>query len=297
MKLHALAEFLVDPEKTRTYLRARGLLMNNFQCPSCHTPMSEQGYARSIDKVAFKCNQCSRRTSIRDGSIFAGSHLSLAKLLGIFYLTSLETLQKNIAETLEIDHKTIIDWQQRIRDVYTRKLLRDPITLGGTGVIVEIDESLLARAKSTRNRRARHVRQQWMFGMFDRTQKKGLIFMVPDRSAETLIPIIQRHLLPGTLIYSDGWRAYSALQDLGFSHAVVVHQNQFVNTVTGVHTNNVENYWRRCKSKFKRISGTYRCKLASYLDEFMWNERWGTTAATRLTNTLGDIAALYPLRD
>ena len=39
--------------------------------------------------------------------------------------------------------------------------------------------------------------------------------VVADRSAATLVAIIQTYILPGTLIISDEWRAYSTLSTLG----------------------------------------------------------------------------------
>ena len=113
-----------------------------------------------------------------------------------------------------------------------------------------------------------------------------MIRTVPDRSAETLLPIIQEWCLPGSIIYSDGWAAYNGITALGFRHMVVVHQHHFVDPTTGVHTNNVENYWKRCKSKFKRMSGAVSSVLPSYLDEFMWLERFGKSIADHWENIL-----------
>ena len=53
---------------------------------------------------------------------------------------------------------------------------------------------------------------------------------------------------------------------------IVNHSLHFVDPVTGVHTQNIESYWNRVKTKFK---GVARVQIASYLDEFMWRERHG----------------------
>ena len=61
------------------------------------------------------------------------------------------------------------------------------------------------------------------------------------------------------------------------------------------HTQHVESYWSRVKSKFKRMKGCHQVQLPSYLDEFMWRERFGTTASSSLDNIIADIATQYPV--
>lgn len=78
-------------------------------------------------------------------------------------------------------------------------------------------------------------------------------FMVPvhRRDAETLLAIINEHILPGTTIMSDQWATYDQLQNLGFNHGRVNHRQNFVDP--NIHTQNVENLWGRFKkSHMKR---------------------------------------------
>lgn len=132
-----------------------------------------------------------------------------------------------------------------------------------------------------------------MFGIYDTQLKIGHIQLVEDRSAETLLPIIQNWVRPGTIIHSDGWAAYNRLGDLGYEHRVVIHEQHFVDPVTGIHTNNVENYWQRCKRKLKWMYGTSYHMIPSYFDEYMWIERFGKDFNTRWKNTLIAIATNY----
>ena len=55
------------------------------------------------------------------------------------------------------------------------------------------------------------------------------------------------------------------------------HSENFVNPVTGKHTNLVESYWMHMKSTFKGMNGTYKDFSPSYMDEFMRCERYGKT--------------------
>lgn len=133
---------------------------------------------------------------------------------------------------------------------------------------------------------ARPTREQWVFGLYDTVKKFGCVEMVPDRSSATLIPLIKKWVLPGTIIQSDGWSAYGGISNHGFQHEVVIHENNFVDPITGVHTNAVEAYWQRCKKKFKRINGAISEMIPSYLDEFMWIERYGKTFIERWNNLI-----------
>ena len=69
----------------------------------------------------------------------------------------------------------------------------------------------------------------------------------------------------------------------------------FVDPATGTHTQHVELYLNRYKTKIKRMKGCAEYQIPSYLDEFMWRERHGTSRLMAFTNTLRDIAAQYPV--
>ena len=134
----------------------------------------------------------------------------------------------------------------------------------------------------------------WVFGNW--VWYFGVMVTVSDRSAQTLLPIMQRHLRSGTIVHSDSWAAYRNVQQLApvVQHNMVNHSLNFVDPVTGVHTQNVESYWNRVKTKFKGMKGVHQEMLTSYMDEFMWRERHGTGASTVLANLCRDIALRYP---
>ena len=86
---------------------------------------------------------------------------------------------------------------------------------------------------------------------------------VPDRREQTLLQLLERHILPGSHIVSDGWRAYANIKRINnngiYEHSDVVHQRNFVDPADAeVHTQNIENTWMRAKRKLKRQFGTSR---------------------------------------
>ena len=72
--------------------------------------------------------------------------------------------------------------------------------LGGPEKEVQIDESLLVRAKYRRCRRNVRRKQQWVFGAYDVAEKVRYVTYVEKRDAATLLPIIQRVISPGSII-------------------------------------------------------------------------------------------------
>ena len=93
--------------------------------------------------------------------------------------------------------------------------------------------------------------------------------------------------------YSDQWAAYNRVGNIvGLEHHTVNHTLHFVDPVTGVHTQNIESYWNRCKTKIKSMKGVRRDMLPGYLDEFMWRERAG---ADKFDAILNEIALQYPV--
>ena len=73
----------------------------------------------------------------------------------------------------------------------------------------------------------------------------GYMEVVQRRNAATLLPIIQAHTAPESIIHSDEWAAYRQVSDLPTvaAHNTVSHSLNFVDPVSGTHTQNVESYW------------------------------------------------------
>ena len=90
--------------------------------------------------------------------------------------------------------------------------------------------------------------------------------IVPDRRAQTLIPIIERVVRHGSIIHSDQWAAYRQLSaNVNYTYATVNHSVNFVDPVTGVHTQAIESYWAKAKNKFKAMKGVATPQLSGYL--------------------------------
>lgn len=175
----------------------------------------------------------------------------------------------------DVCKKSVSHWYQFLRKKCSESLLACPdYSFGGVGVVVQVDESVVAKRKYN----VEHVvEQQWVFVLYDTSTKLGHIQLVNDRQAETLVPIIQKYVKPGTTIFSDQWPAYHQLQNLGYQHFTV---NQLENT--GTCTNAIKAYWSRVKRNIRLHWLSRRDQLPLRIDEFLWRDRL-------LSNKYGDV--------
>ena len=107
-----------------------------------------------------------------------------------------------------------------------------------------------------------------MFGGWHHNTERGFMEVVEKRDANTLIPIIQRWVKPGTKIHSDCWKAYSSLESLGYEHVMVNHSKEFYNKENNACTNTIESCWRAVKGSLPRY-GTTKELYQSYIDEYL----------------------------
>ena len=127
----------------------------------------------------------------------------------------------------------------------------------------------------------------WVMGGVERTpQRKTFVVPVENRSSETLLEIIDRHVLPGSIIHTDMWAGYSRVAENGtFQHMTVNHSRHFRDLITGVHTNTMEGTWNRIKQVIRP-----RNRVANEMEEHLWEFIWRRKNKDNLWEAL--IAAL-----
>jgi len=73
----------------------------------------------------------------------------------------------------------------------------------------------------------------------------------------------------------------------------VVHQDNFVDPLTGVHTQEAESAWARLKYHIKREKGVRREDIPAFLHEQMWRDWRGGADVFRSLRVL--MAKYHPL--
>ena len=94
---------------------------------------------------------CRKTLSVREGSFFTKSRLTLQQWLILIHWWMREYPSGQAAEEAKVSAETAGQIYQWLREVCTTKLLATPIQLGGPGTVVQIDESLFCHKPKVRS--------------------------------------------------------------------------------------------------------------------------------------------------
>ena len=236
-------------------------------CPKCDKQRSFKRYATKQRRQSWTCTACGHHIQPTAGTIFHNSSTSLTLwFFAVHLMTSTKcgVSAKHLERELGVTYKTA--W--RMLNLIRNDLMAqdDDTKLSGE---VEVDETYVGG------------KQRFQFGRPGRTSKKTPVLamterggkvvakVIPDASAKSLLPEIQRHVEPGTQIYTDEWRGYASLHKL-YPHRTVRHAHR--EYVRGrVFTSTVEGFFGNVKNG---IAGNYhgvsRKWLQGYLNEYAW---------------------------
>jgi transposase-like protein len=282
-----------DSTRLIHFLRVAGILVPALSCDSCVVEMRQIRDNSRSDNFFFRCPECHKKRSIRHGSRLSDSRLSLQQFLYAAYLWTIDVARLQALQMLGVSGKLVTKTFKSFRAACRARLDAMDMRIGGVGSVVQVDESVVYRAKHHRGH-ALHRPPKWVLGLYDVQRKIGIVSMVPNRKAGTLIPLIEGLVLPGSEIHTDMWRGYLPLSQPPYQntyvHRQVNHSQGFLERATGVHTNNVEAYWSSIKRKFKVMNGCPRNLTESYLYEHMYRERFFRGDVDKLLFFLIDFA-------
>lgn len=293
MKLFEFQIVFGNPLTIIEELRTRDLLAVQQHCATCNDPMIERA-ERGTDGVMMYCRKrsCRKAKSVRYNSFFSGSKLSLPDCMLFIHLWAKGYSEKLIADDFPFANKTVVDWSRFCRDLCVFHFQSDVSIIGGPGCTVEIDETMAVKRKYDRGRA---LAAGWLFGGIERRhdgQFNCFIRLVYNRSETHLTHLIQEHVAAGTHIMTDGWAAYRNLSSRGYTHSVVVHEDNFVSPVdANVHTQTIESTWSSLK-RFIRAHGTNKGEYyLEYVCEYIFRRKF-TDVFDALVNV---IRTKYPL--
>lgn len=131
---------------------------------------------------------------------------------------------------------------------------------------VEVDESYFGgKRKGKRGRGA--AGKVPVFGLLKRG---GMVYtkIIPDASSATLYPIIERKVVPDSIVYSDRWRGYNVLDVSEFKHFRINHSKLFADKQN--HINGIENFWNQAKRHLRKFNGVPKAHFGLFLKGCEW---------------------------
>ena len=168
------------------------------------------------------------------------------------------------AQLVGVNRKTSAYYFHRLRQIIAYQLeLESDEVVGGE---IEVDESYFGgRRKGKRGRGS--AGKVPVFGLLKRGGKVYTKIIADARSA-TLMPIIKRKVIPDSIVYSDCWRGYNALDVSEFKHLRINHSKLFANAKN--HINGIENFWNQAKRHMRRFNGVPVEHFPLFLKECEW---------------------------
>ena len=156
-----------------------------------------------------------------------------------------------------------------------RQIISHHVELRATEIfdgVVELDESYFGGVRKGKRGRGA-AGKVVVFGILKRG---GKVFtkVVANTKSETLKPLITRKVAPDSIVYTDCYRSYNALDVSDFYHERINHSAQFV---TGKnHINGIENFWNQAKRVLRKYNGIPKESFPLFLKECEFRFNYGT---------------------
>ena len=155
--------------------------------------------------------QCWRLLNWRiTGGWGSGKFIAILTILSclLSFLNHFRTDLSRIKQDCLYAKGTLVDWASFFRQVCL--YIQDSLgPLGGDGRVIEIDESLFGKRKYGKGERDHEG--VWVLGGVERATGRIFLNVVEQRDTETMAPLLSKNIKPGSIVFSDMWKAYDRL--------------------------------------------------------------------------------------
>ncbi|XP_063613495.1 uncharacterized protein LOC134786772 [Penaeus indicus] len=247
-----IQKFYKDNEASIAYLRDHGVLPLGVSCPRCNKPCHYRAerhtwYCGAYRKIAKtkRRKQCYFSVSDFKGSFLSGAKIEPYKVICFAnHWLSKQWDYQTVRECLGISVATGAAWQKYCSEV-TEHWLDNQEPIGGPDIVVDIDETLFGKLKYEKGK---SLSQIWVFGGIERDSKNYFIFPLEEPLSQNLMSLIQKFILPGSVIVSNRWNAYSSINNYDYIHQVINHSGDSTDEENAqAHTQSTELLWRDIK--------------------------------------------------
>jgi len=170
------------------------------------------------------------------------------------------------SEIVGVQANTAIRFYMRLRHLIASK--QPSYDLSGE---VEADESYFGGVRKGKRGRGAAGKVA-VFGLLKRGGKVYTA-IIPNARTETLLPIIQEKVTPDSIVYTDAFRGYNALDVSDFHHRRINHSELFADGRN--HINGIENFWNQAKRHMRKFNGIKQENFYWFLKECEWRFNGG----------------------
>ena len=234
-------------------------------CPHCGgIDCATELRGKSTRAGVYKCRSCQKPFTATIGTVYERSHIPLHKWLLATHLLCASKKGVSAHQLWRMlgfgSYRTAWFMAHRIREGMREALPEGG--LGGANKIVEADETYVGgRAENRKN----HVPKKAV--VLSLVERDGSVrsFHVPNVTAQTLKPIIVKHVNKASYLMTDGHTVYPTIGREFAGHGTVDHSAEEYVRAAFWHTNTVENFF----SIFKRgLIGVYHHVSEAHLDRY-----------------------------
>ena len=174
------------------------------------------------------------------------------------------TTARCAAALVGVHRNTAAYYFQRLRELIAHNTKQEA-SIAFCGEI-EVDESYFGGARKGKRGRGA-VGKVPVFGLLKRG---GKVYtqIIQDAKATTLVPIIQKKVIPDSIVYSDCWKGYNTLDVTDFKHYRINHSKLFADKRN--HINGIENFWNQAKRHMRKFNGIPKENFWLFLKECEW---------------------------
>ena len=193
------------------------------------------------------------------------THFQTNKLLEHFVAG---TPARTAADLVGVNRNTARQFYHRLRQIIAQQIEQEWCFDGE----IEVDESYFGGTRKGKRGRGAAGKVA-VFGILKRG---GKVYtkIIPDAKTATLLPIIRQKVVPDSIVYTDCWRGYNALDVSEFKHYRINHSQLFAHKHN--HINGIENFWNQAKRHLRKYNGIPEKHFHLFLKECEWRFNYGT---------------------
>jgi transposase len=171
---------------------------------------------------------------------------------------------RSAAELTGVNRNSAILFFHKLREVIFEQLALETLEL--LGGEIEVDESYFGGTRKGKRGRGAAGKVP-VFGLLKRNGRV-YVAIIPNVASATLFPIIRDKIKPDSIVYTDSFRSYDALDVSEFRHVRINHSELFADQTN--HINGIENLWNQAKRHLRSFNGIPSQHFHLFIKECEW---------------------------